>query len=177
MSDRWYVVLTEPMQAITAVWRLHELGVELFVPIVRRRVPSGRRNRAGQKLLRVAPRPMFPGYGFVRVAQCPDIGLVTDIRGVRDVVRFRADREPITLPDEAIQAVFEEQHARHVEFVFEKKRKRSPFKRGDAVRVNDAKSPYAGMIANIDRIDGNGRLQVLFGMIRHSLPADMVVAA
>jgi hypothetical protein len=41
-EDFWYVVLVEPQQEVTTVWRLHEQGRELYVPIIRRRVKTGR---------------------------------------------------------------------------------------------------------------------------------------
>jgi hypothetical protein len=53
----------------------------------------------------------------------------------------------------------------------------SHWKRGDQVRVDQDGGAYAGLIATVDKIDRKGRIEVLLGMIRHTLPADMVVAA
>ena len=60
----WYIVLTEPQQEITTVWRMHELGLELYTPIVRERRPTRHRNISGHKICLLKPKPMFPGYGF-----------------------------------------------------------------------------------------------------------------
>lgn len=169
----WFVVLTEPAQAITTVWRMHEQGLELYVPIVRQRVKTGRRTKAGQKELRVAPRPMFPGYGFLRTTQVRDLNAVLDVRGVRDVMRIKG--APVLLPHEAVLAVFRKQTDEQRSFL--RKGKRTPaFKPGDVVRVDEG-GPYTGLIATVDRVDAKGRIEILLGMIRHSLPDDMVVAA
>ncbi len=44
------------------------------------------------------------------------------------------------------------------------------------VRIDEG-SVYSGLIAAVDKVDAKGRIELLFGMIRHTLPADMVVAA
>jgi hypothetical protein len=44
------------------------------------------------------------------------------------------------------------------------------------VRVDDG-GIYSGLVATVDRIDARGRIDVLFGLIRHTLPIDMVAAA
>ena len=53
----------------------------------------------------------------------------------------------------------------------------SAWKRGDTVRVDVDGGAYAGLVATVDKIDSRGRIEVLLGMIRHTLPADIVVAA
>ena len=172
----WYVVLTEPQQAIQAVYRLHELELELFVPIIRKRVPTGRRGRNGQKVTRIMPRPMFPGYGFVRQRGIADLNTLLDVRGVRDVLRIQG--KPAFLPDQAVMAIFKKQIQQQQEWIAEAKSpRRIAFKQGDRVRVDDDGGAYAGMVATVDKVDGKGRIEVLFGMIRHKLPAEMVVAA
>jgi hypothetical protein len=44
------------------------------------------------------------------------------------------------------------------------------------VRIDAEGGVYAGLIAKVDKIDSKGRIELLLGMIRHTLPADMVVA-
>src|SRR3954470_16530228 len=78
----WFVMLTEPQQDLTTVWRLHELGLELFVPVIRRRVKTGRTGKNGHKVTRVIAKPMFPGYGFLRTVGINDYRTVEDVRGV-----------------------------------------------------------------------------------------------
>jgi hypothetical protein len=50
-------------------------------------------------------------------------------------------------------------------------------RRGDAVRIDADGGAYAGLVATVDKIDSRGRIEVLLGMIRHTLSADIVVAA
>jgi transcription antitermination factor NusG len=173
----WFVMLTEPQQDLNTVWRLHELGLELFVPVLRRRVKTGRIGRHGHKLTRVIAKPMFPGYGFLRAVGIDDHTKVEDVRGVRDFMR-RPDGDPVVLPHQAVMAVLQKQLQEHQDWLRTSGARRGPkWKRGDMVRVDVDGGAYAGLVAIVDKIDIKGRLEVLFGMIRHTLPADMVVAA
>jgi len=177
-EDFWYVVLTAPSQEIPTVWRLHELGKELYVPIVRRRVLTGRTGRNGQKVTRLIPRPMFPGYGLIRKSSFADINELLKVRGVRQLMRDKG--KPIVLPHAAVLSIFRKQSDKHLDFIRQtpsRRRNRPAFKRGDTVKIEAEGSAYDGMLASIEKIDSKGRIQVLFGMIRHTLSADMVVAA
>lgn len=171
----WYVVLTVPQQEIPLVWRLHELGLELYTPIVRRRVKTGRIGRHGHKLTRVQPRPMFPGYGFVRQMGITDLNWIRDVRGVREFLKIKGD--PVLLPHTAIMAVFKKQYEEHQAFMVEIGGRKSSFKLGDLVRVDDEGSVYSGLISRVEKVDGRGRVELLFGMIKHTLSADKLVAA
>lgn len=171
----WYIVLTQPQQEIVTVWRMHELGLELYTPIVRERRPTQKRYKNGQRVCVLRPKPMFPGYGFVR-AMGASISEVEDVRGVSKVFRDPITREPYMLPHAAVMAVFAKQHAEHQEFIRAKGGRVSKFKPGDMVRIDEG-SVYSGLLAKIEKVDTNGRYQILLGMIRHSLPAEMVVAA
>lgn len=175
-TSDWYIVLTEPQQEITTVWRMHELGLELFTPIVRERRPTRHRNQHGQKICVLKPKPMFPGYGFVRQAGIADLNAVLKVRGVRDVLRWQG--KPVLLPHAAVMAVHAKQQAEHQQFMREKGGRVSKWKVGARVRVDEG-NVYAGMVAEIEKLKGVDRIVVLLGMakIRHELPADMVVAA
>lgn len=177
-EDYWFIVLVEPNQELTTTWRLHEQGRELYVPIIRRRVKTGRTGKNGQKVTRLIPKPMFPGYGFVRCTGIDDLGKLQDVRGVRDVLRH--ETSPVVLPHEAVLAVFRKQTQKHLEFAQESIswRHRPKFKKGASVRVESPGNVYDGYLASIEKDDGKGRVSVLLGKmaIRHTLPADMVVA-
>ena len=178
-EDLWYVVITEPGQEIRTVWRIHELGHELYVPIIRRRVPTGRTGKNGQKVTRLIARPMFPGYGMIRKSGGE---IANDLRNVRGVSRLLKNEKGdfVVLPHEAVLSIFRKQSDKHLDFIRQapaRRRNRPAFKCGDAVKVEAEGSVYDGMLANVERVDGAGRIQVLFGMIRHTLPAEMVVAA
>jgi hypothetical protein len=172
----WFVMLTQPQQDLTTVWRLHELGLELFVPVVRRRVKTGRTGKNGHKVTRTIAKPMFPGYGFLRDIGVP-MGSVLATRGVRNVMRNERD-DFVRLPHKAVLAVFRKQIEEHQIWLAQAGARRgAKWKRGDTVRVDADGGAYAGLLATVDKIDSRGRIEVLLGMIRHTLPADMVVAA
>lgn len=174
----WLVILCEPQQDITTVWRLHELGEELFVPVVRKRVKTGRINRkSGHKETRVIAKPMFPGYGFLRTGGATGLHEITAVRGVRDFMRDFCGR-PVVLPHAAIMAVFRKQGEEQAEWLKKSGgRQGANWKRGDTVRIDSDGGAFAGLVGRIDKVNARGRIEILFGMIRHSLPADIVVAA
>lgn len=173
-EGRWYVVLTEPQQEIPTVWRMHELGLELFVPIVREKRSTNKKDKHGKKIVVLKPRPMFPGYGFIREAGIVDPNAILKVRGAREFLRIHG--APVMLPHEAVLSVFAKQHGEHQNFIAEKGGRKSQFKPGDMVRIDEG-SVYSGLIAAVDKVDAKGRIELLFGMIRHTLPSDMVVAA
>jgi transcription antitermination factor NusG len=171
----WFVMLTQPQQDLTTVWRLHELGLELFVPVVRRRVKTGRTGRNGHKVTRVIAKPMFPGYGFLRDTGS-GLSAVLATRGVRDFMRNERGG-PVTLPHQAVQAVFAMQTKQHWEWLEAiGSRRGALWKKGDVVRVDADGGAYAGLVATVDKLVGKDRVAVLFGMIRHTIPGEMLVA-
>lgn len=178
-EDFWFVVLIEPQQEVRTIWRLHETGRELFVPVIRRRVPTGRRGKNGHRVTRILPRPMFPGYGLIRQTGITDINDLLAVRGVRQVLRD--DGRPIVLPHDAVLAIFRKQMEKHLDFTKQTtgRQKRPTLRRGQTVRVQAQGNVYDGLIAQIDKVDGKGRIELLLGMakIRHTLPEGMVVAA
>lgn len=189
-EDDWLVVLLEPQQEIPTTYRIHEDDhKELFVPIIRRRIKTGRIGRNGQKVTRIIPKPMFPGYGLIRVSAYGDnINHLLSVQGVREVLRDKSKRigkddlgHPITIPHEAVLAIFRKQMQKHQEFNQENvsRRHRPRFKPGATVRVAAEGNVYDGLLANIEKDSGNGRVEVLLGLakIRHTLPTHMVVAA
>jgi transcription antitermination factor NusG len=174
-NDPWFVILTTPQQQFKAVERLHDQGRELYVPWIAKRVPSGRIGKNGQKITRLIGKPLFQGYGFIRSTGILDMTKIREVYGVSDF--FRVLGRPVLLPHEAVMAIRQKQYElQSIENQKVTKRK-SKFKLGDRVRVDEAGGVYAGMVATIDKIDSQGRLGVLFGMIRYTLPADKVVAA
>jgi transcription antitermination factor NusG len=167
----WFVLIIGPQQEIPTVWRVHLLGLELFVPVIRRRIRTGRVHK-GRNITRLVARPMFPSYGFIRTGAL-DTEAILGVRGVRDFLRNESGAA-VTLPHEAVLAVYAKQQEIHGEFLAS--RLSNPFKPGDQIRVDDG-GIYSGLVAPVDRVRGHDRVEVLFGMIRHSLPADMIVAA
>ena len=124
----WFVVLVSSQQEITTVWRLHLLGLELFVPVIRRRIKTGRVHN-GRAITRLVARPMFIGYGFIRSGAL-DIDAIRNVRGVRDLLRNERG-EAVTLPHEAVLAVYAKQQEVHGEFLAQARRPSHSFRPGD----------------------------------------------
>jgi transcription antitermination factor NusG len=173
----WYVVLTGTQQELTTVWRLHYLGLEMFTPVIRRRVRTGRIHR-GRFVTRVVARPMFPSYGFIRENEVRDIDEIRSVGGVRGFL-CNARNEFVMLPHEAVLAIYSKQQETLCEFIEASRNRRrfaSTLHLGQLVRVEDG-GVYSGLVAPVDHIDARGRVEVLLGMIRHTLPAEMVAPA
>jgi len=167
----WYVVLTGAQQEITTVWRLHLLGLEMFTPVLRRRIRTGRVHK-GRNITRLVVRPMFPSYGFVRCGSC-DVDAILGVHGVRDFLR-NEHAEPVTLPHEAVVAIYNRQQQELEEFIATSRRGRhfhSSLKLGQRVRVDDGGiySGLSGLIQSVVasaqvRRDGSG-MHVLDGRL------------
>jgi hypothetical protein len=56
----------------------------MFVPVIRKRIPTGRRGANGHKVTRVIAKPMFPGYGFLRATETNDPEGLDMARASRD---------------------------------------------------------------------------------------------
>lgn len=171
----WHIVLIEPQQEVTTVWRLHELGMEMYSPIVRRKVRTNRRTASGQREMRVAPRPMFPGYSFLSTAATPDLNIVRRVNGVRDFLNVEG--KPAVLPQAAIDAIRAKEFDQHQKYMEEisPRRKRPHLKRGQSVRIENG--PFADFVRTIEQVDSLGRIMVLHGMVKHWMEADQVVLA
>lgn len=170
----WYVVLAEPQQEIPTVWRMHELGLELYVPIVREKRVTNKKDKHGRKFVVMKPRPMFPGYGFIRKCGIIDPNAILKVRGARDFLRIHG--APVILPHIAVLSIYAKQYGEQQAFMADKGGRKARFKVGDKVRFGEG-SAYEGMLATVDRADAKGRIEILFGMIRHTLRDDMVEAA
>lgn len=171
----WYIVLVAPQRELTTGWRFHREGLELHVPIIRRKVKAGGWRSKSAKVRTLAPRAMFPGYGFVRVDAVGSVAALASIDGVLGHLTDDLGR-PCVLPaaeHARVRDIEFEQHRRYLDGL---KVKNHDFKAGDNVRIEDD-SAYHGLMAKVERLDGKGRLELMFGMMRHIVPADRVIAA
>ena len=81
----------------------------------------------------------------------------------------------VTLLHAAVLAVFRKQMQEHQQWLQE-----TAARHGSGVMPCALTSTVAPMLAwsaTVDKIDSRGRIEVLLGIIRHTLPADIVVAA
>jgi transcription antitermination factor NusG len=152
------------------------MDLELYVPAVIRLVKSGGWRGKAAKVRTPQPRPMFQGYGFLRCDSVTSEKRVKDCDGVMGLLPWRGSGKAARLPHEAIMAIRAKQLEQHRMVLDSKGVRPSSFKPGDMVRVDEG-SVYSGLVAKVESIDTKGRIEILLGMIRHTLPADMVVAA
>lgn len=174
VPEAWHIVLIEPQQELTTGWRLHELGLELYSPIVRRQVKTGKMNKSGRKVMRVAPRPMFPGYGFLPTTAVTDLNIIREVKGVRDFLNVKG--KPAWLPHDAIMAIRTKEYDEHLAYLGEiAPKKRVPrFRAGDMVRIETG--PFADQIRHVEQADSIGRIMVLHGMVRQWMEQEDVIA-
>ena len=185
----WFVIKTVPQQDLPTVPRLHELGLELFVPVLRIRVKTGRIGKNGHKVTRIIAKSMFQGYGFLRniadngiksamhIDAAEDDLIKNRVRGVMDYLRD-IEGKPVKLPHIAIVAVKMIETGEHQKWLQTTGGRRgSQWKAGDRVRIDHDGGAYAGLVATVEWANTKGNIGVLLGMIKTTLPAEMVVAA
>jgi len=80
-SLRWYALETKPRQESLVDRRFRQVGIEVFLPLMRAS------RRVGTKRVWV-PEPLFPGYLFCRIDLIQSGKLARYSPGVKDFVRF-----------------------------------------------------------------------------------------
>ncbi|HWO40389.1 MAG TPA: transcription termination/antitermination NusG family protein [Candidatus Eisenbacteria bacterium] len=78
---RWYALETKPRQESLVDQRFRQIGIEVFLPLMRAW------RRVGTKRVCV-PEPLFPGYLFCRIDLIQSGKVVRYSPGVKDFVRF-----------------------------------------------------------------------------------------
>ncbi len=91
----WYVVQTHPNKEGFVRERIEDFNREVFLPLVRERVPGSRRMRTA---------PLFPGYLFARLsASSGDLPLIRWSPGVRRMLG--SGQSPAPVADVVIESV------------------------------------------------------------------------
>lgn len=162
---KWYVAHTKPRHESLAKECLEHADLKAYLPLVFNRLYAGRS-------LRTIERPMFPHYLFV---QCPpDPKHWHTICTTRGIQRILGGNQPISVPDEAIEAV------KHFETECTYRalghRKRAiinwPFGIGDTVRIT--KGPFSQFYAELTTaVDHRGRVKALVGLFKRTSVAEL----
>lgn len=156
---KWFAVALLPHADAQAKAHLLRQGFEVFAPTLLRTVRHARQFRT-----KVAP--LFPGYLFVNV----DIAearwrSVNGTRGVRSIVS--AGDRPLPVPDSVIAALRPDET------------KPVPLEPGTELEV--VSGPFAGLLAQLERLDGGSRVAVLMqligGYVSVTLPLETIRAA
>lgn len=104
---RWFAVYTASRHEKKVAQHLTQREIEFYLPLYK----SRRKWSDGSKV--TLDLPLFPGYLFVHIRRSERVR-VLDVPGALAVVGGNG-REPIPLPDEAIDALRNGLHLRHAE--------------------------------------------------------------
>ncbi len=141
----WYVVATKPARESVAACQLRNQAFDAFLPM--RRATT----RKAKKLL-TKPKPLFPGYVFVRMR--PDSVRWRAINGTLGVKYILAqDDRPIPLPRGFVEAILDRTGVD------------GAVSYGPQLKIGDKVSVMAGPFANevgeLMAMDARGRVEVL----------------
>jgi transcription antitermination factor NusG len=162
-DSSWFLIQTKPSKERWVSDRLSETLPEVFLPLLRTRVPRWGR-------LRWSVAPLFPQYVFARFSLKADYAHVQYLPGVRGLVC--AGRDPLIVQ----KAVIDELKVRAVNGVVCIEEK--PFSNGEQVRV--VEGPFRGFEAIFERyLSGAERVAILLsglgaGGLRVLLPVSAV---
>lgn len=102
---RWYVYQNPPQREQEAAFELGKQGFEILAPQLLKRTDNipgqTARQRLRQKRKPMEPRPLFPGYGFVRFDRNLPGQKWRSINGTRNVTKLLMADEvtPLPVPD------------------------------------------------------------------------------
>lgn len=155
----WCVVSTQPNAEEKAMFHLMRQGFNVLLP-------KHLKRRSHARKVEWVPRPLFPGYLFVKID--PSISPWRAIRstvGALDVIRF--GEAPAPLPDEVIEEIC----ARQDENGLVKTHDGTNFKPGDAVRV--LQGALGEFEALFESADDRNRVTVLLNMLGRQVRAQV----
>lgn len=155
----WYVVQAHPRKEPFVRDRIHDLGREAFLPMLRERSPGRRRSRLV---------PLFPGYLFAKLSESD--GDLPHVRWAPGVRRLLGDcDQPRPVEDELIECI----RARTDRNGRVKLGRR--LRPGSRVRIVDG--PLAGLIGILERpaVEPAERVSVLLELFNR--PTRVEVAA
>ncbi|MFZ0571219.1 MAG: transcription termination/antitermination NusG family protein [Rhodomicrobium sp.] len=148
-AARWIVAATHPHRESFALANLARQGFTAYCPMVTKHIRHARRAYD-------APRPMFPGYVFVKYqAGLHQSRLILSTYGVRSLVRY--GEAPASLPEGFV----ENMKARESSGVIATSG--STFEPGQEVAVTGG--PFDGLIGRIAGIEERGRVLVLLDLL------------
>lgn len=152
-ETNWYAVHSKARREDLAAAGVTELGVEVFLPRIKREVPVGGNWRE-------VAWPLFPGYFFTRFNAPVLLDAILRVRGVLNVVGN--SHFPIPLAEEVIAEI--QQRVRTDGFIHLESKSLSP---GDQVKIESG--PCAGWIGRVEReLDGNQRVSILLDVLQQS---------
>lgn len=152
----WLIGITEPSREVAAAARITDLGLKPYLPLLHKQVAAGRGRKRDIEIALFTSRIFIP---------MPDDSeayhRVLAVRGMRDFMRIDR-RRPATLPEAAIEQIRRSEARADAKY-----RRRlaseeaSPYRRGRKVWAEILPSPYDKLLATIEDMDAQGRVNVL----------------
>jgi transcription antitermination factor NusG len=174
---RWHIVITEPGRERRALENIADLGLQAYWPRLHHKIPAGRRRSREIEVSMFPSRVLVPMPGtneaWHRVKCSPGVRdfmmQPTEARG--HVARASYQEDPkiekaigagfrlATLPDFAVDAIRKIEARKNAKYRSELvKREENPYQKGRKVWVEIM---LGKMLATIDDLDGQGRINVL----------------
>lgn len=167
---RWYVLRVIPMQEAKAAQELIYAGFRSKSFKVYRRAPLGRRGADGRREVIEIERPMMPGYVLCDLRE--GIHNFNGVKGVKGIVDFlRMDGHVRVASDSDVarmEAAEASEFAKYLIAIAPKPKMRTDLEIGENVQVTEG--PFAHFSAQIAKLDGNGRVQLLLSMFGRETP-------
>ncbi len=149
----WAVVNTQPHREAMAFAHLTRQGFEVYYPKMIKKVRSGR-------VTIDAPRPMFPGYAFVRWDDSVHRWrAILSTRGVKTLVC--CGDQPSFIANDFIDGLME----REIEGVIQ--RPSGKFQIGQSVRMSGG--PFDGLVSKVIGLEEHDRVIVLMQMLQRQV--------
>ncbi len=154
-ADSWIVVATHPNKERLAVDNLQRQGFRPYCPRIRKRIRHARQ-------VKVALRPLFPGYVFIRLdPQLEQWRSIAATFGVRSLIRF--GERPGTVPDQFVSGLRSTEQDGAVAMP----RARDYYQVGEKVRMRGG--PFEGLVATVLAATESERILVLMDMLHRSV--------
>lgn len=152
-ARRWFVAQTQPLREALAEANLTRQGYEVFHPVIKRTIRHARQFHQRQMSL-------FPRYLFVRFD--PGKAPWRSINGTLGVAALLTMAgQPAEVPDLIVEEL--------AKLYGTGAGSEGAFSVGDRVRL--MAGPFAGVLATVSKLDGRGRIEVLFEMLGMSVSA------
>lgn len=160
-TDSWIVAATHPNKERLAVDNLQRQGFRPYCPRIRKRIRHARQ-------VRVALRPLFPGYVFIRLdPHLEQWRSIASTFGIRSLIRF--GERPGTVPAQFVSDLL----ATEEEGAVALPRARDRYQAGEKVRVQQG--PFEGLIATVLSASECDRITVLMDLLRQSVKVRIAI--
>jgi transcriptional antiterminator RfaH len=152
-DNNWFAVHVKRFRESLAAHGVRELGLDVFLPIVKV-------ERVEHDGIRVGKQPLFPGYFFARFIPEVSLQAVESSRGVLRVIK--SGTYPIPVDDEAVHEIQNRLAADG--FLRLQHRELKP---GDRISIQEG--PFAGMMGRVEaELDDRRRVAILLETLWHA---------